>query len=137
MSEPQEVDDEVIVKISDYLDGALEGAERSEVAKRIETDTAWKQTDDEMGEQRKVMSGMRKAKAPETSTTEVTETRHRRSAGRCLGRKTLGDRVPFNALLILALIAMVVVGSCMWSPPTGSLKVEEKAAPTDQPSAPI
>ena len=137
MSEPEDdIDDEIVVKVSDFLDGALTGAERDEVAKKVESDPAWKQTHDEMVETRKVISGMRKAKAPETFTQDVTETIHKRSKGRFFARKTLGDRVPFNALLIVAIIALAAVGYLMWSSQTGSLKVEKKAAPTVPPPAP-
>lgn len=137
MSEAEaDIDDEIVVKVSDFLDGALQGAERDEVAKKVESDPAWKQVHDEMVETRKVISGMRKAKAPETFTNEVTETINKRSRGRFFARKTLGDRVPFNALLIVAIIALGAVGYLMWSSQTGSLKVEKKPAPTEPPPPP-
>jgi len=136
MSEAEDVDDEIVAKVSDYLDGALKGAERDDVAKKIETDPKWKQTHEEIVETRKFMSGMRKAKAPETFTNEVTDTIHKRSRGAFFGRKTFGDRVPFNALLVIAVIAMVTVGYLMWSSQTGSLKVEKKP-PAPTPEAPV
>ena len=41
MSESEDdIDDEIVVKVSDFLDGALNGAERDEVAKKIESDPA-------------------------------------------------------------------------------------------------
>src|SRR6187551_524836 len=98
MSEEDDIDDEIVAKVSDYLDGLLKGAEREDVAKKIENEAAWKQTHDDMVENRKFMSGMQKARAPETFTNEVTDTIHKRSAGRFFARKTLGDRVPFNAI---------------------------------------
>jgi anti-sigma factor RsiW len=131
MSEEDDIDDEVVAKVSDYLDGLLAGTERDEVAKKVETDPAWKQTHDDMVENRKFMSGMRKARAPATFTNEVTDTIAKRSQGRFFGRKTLGDRVPFNAILIIAIIALAAVGYLMWSSQTGSLKVETKPAPTE------
>jgi hypothetical protein len=137
MSETEaDIDDEIVVKVSDFLDGALQGTERDEVAKKVESDPAWKQVHDEMVETRKFISGMRKAKAPETFTNEVTETINKRSRGRFFARKTLGDRVPFNALLIVAIIALAAVGYLMWSSETGSLKVEKKPAPTEPPPPP-
>jgi anti-sigma factor RsiW len=136
MSEQDDdIDDEIVAKVSDYLDGLLAGAERDDVANKIETDATWKQTHDEMVENRKFMSGMQKARAPESFTNEVTSTIHKRSAGRFFGRKTLGDRVPFNALLIVAIIALAAVGYLMWSSQTGSLKVENKP-PATQPAPP-
>jgi anti-sigma factor RsiW len=132
MSEEDDIDDEIVAKVSDYLDGLLKGAEREDVAKKIENEAAWKQTHDDMVENRKFMSGMQKARAPETFTNEVTDTIHKRSAGRFFARKTLGDRVPFNAILIIAIIALAAVGYLMWSSQTGSLKVENKAQPATE-----
>jgi anti-sigma factor RsiW len=134
MSEEQreeDVDDEIVAKVSDYLDGLLSAAERDEVAKKIETDAAWKQTHDDMVENKKFMSGLQKARAPAAFTENVTETIHKRSLGRFFGRKTFGDRVPFNALLVVAIIALASVGYLMWSSQTGSLKVEKKPTPTE------
>src|SRR6266545_4093482 len=100
----EDIDDEVVAKISDYLDGLLGGAEREDVERKIASDAVWKQTHDEMRETRNHMSGLQKAHAPESFTKEVTETINKRSAGRFFARKTLGDRVPFNAILIVAII---------------------------------
>ena len=140
MSEEADVDDEIVVKVSDYVEGGLQGAERDEVAKKIETDPAWKKVHDEMVEARKFISGsMRQAKqkAPETFTSEITNTIAKRSGGRFFGRKTLGDRVPFNVLLVVAIIALASVGYLMWASQTGSLKVEKKAEPKQLPEAPV
>ncbi|HEY5950624.1 MAG TPA: hypothetical protein VIV40_34265 [Kofleriaceae bacterium] len=129
MSEEEDIDDEVVAKVSDYLDGLLKGSERDEVAKKIETDEAWKQAHDDMVENRKFMSGLQKAHAPASFTNEVTDTIHKRSRGAFFGRKTLGDRVPFNVILIVAIIALAAVGYLMWASQTGSLKVEKKPPP--------
>jgi anti-sigma factor RsiW len=137
MSEAEDdIDDEIVAKVSDYLDGLLKGAERDEIAKKIETDPAWKQTHADIVENRKFMSGMRKARAPESFTNEVTETIAKRSQGRFFGRKTLGDRVPFNALLVVAMLALAAVGYLMWSSQTGSLKVEKKPKVEPPPAPP-
>lgn len=136
MSEADDIDDEIVAKVSDYLDGMLAGAERDAVAKKIESDPAWKQAHDDIVENRKFMSGMQKARAPETFTQDVTDTIHKRSAGRFFARKTLGDRVPFNVLLIVAMLALATVGYLMWSSQTGSLKVEKKPAPAPPPATP-
>lgn len=136
MSEAQDdIDDEIVAKVSDYLDGLLKDAERNEVAKKIETDPAWKQAHADIVENRKFMSGLQKARAPASFTNEVTETIAKRSQGRFFGRKTLGDRVPFNVLLVVAMLALAAVGYLMWSSQTGSLKLEKtpKAAPPPTP----
>lgn len=124
-TDEEDVPDEVIIKVTDYLDGNLKGTERDEVAAKIASEPAWKTTHDEMVEARKLISGMRKAKAPDTFVESVTETINKRSAGRFFARRTLGDRVPFGVLLIIALLALGVVGYLMWSSPTGSLKVDK------------
>lgn len=136
MSEADDVDDEIIVKLTDYVEGTLPEAERAEIAKKIESDPAWKRTHDEMvdaAEARKMISGLRKA-APAEFVEHVTETIHNRSRGRFFARRTLGDRVPFGVLLIIAILALGVVGYLMWSSPTGSLKVHKQPTPTEKPT---
>lgn len=133
-----DVPDEVIIQLTDYLDGKLAGAERDAVAGKLASDRAedraWKTTHDEMVAARKVISGIRKARAPETFVEDVTATIHKRSAGRLFARRTLGDRVPFGALLLVALIALAVVGYLLRSSPTGSLKLTRpRPAPGYQP----
>src|SRR5258706_13502453 len=99
-----DVPDDVIIKLTDYVEGALPAAERDEVAKKIESDPVWKRTHDEMVEARraieqaKTISGMRKAKPPETFVEDVTGTIHKRSGGAFFARRTLGDRVPFGII---------------------------------------
>src|SRR5687768_14559841 len=128
--EPAEDDvpEEVIVKVTDYLDDKLTGADKADVAAKIASDPVWKSTHEEMIEARKMISGRRKTKAPGTFVEDVTATIHKRAAGRFFARRTLGDRVPFGLLLILAVIALGVVGYLMWSSPTGSLKVTKPPA---------
>ena len=48
MSEDLSPEDEMIAKVSDYLDGLLSGPEKDDVDKKIATDPAWKQTHEEM-----------------------------------------------------------------------------------------
>ena len=130
MSEPEEIDDAIVATLSDYLDGALPAAERDEVVRCIETDETWKRAHEELQETRKVLSGMQKARAPASFAQEVTSTIHKRSAGRFFGRRTLGDRVPFAALLVVAVLALAVIGYVMWSSQTGSLRVHEEHGAT-------
>ena len=117
-------EDEISDKLSDYLDGALEPAEKAEVAKKIADDADWKRVYDELVETRKALSGMQRARAKESFASEVTDTIHKRSAGRFFARRTLGDRVPFGALVVVAVIVLAIVGYVMWSSSTGSLKVD-------------
>ncbi len=117
-------EEKLIAAVSDYLDGALAPAERDEVAKKIEADPEWKRVHDDLVELRKDVSGMQKARAPERFAEEVTSTIHQRSAGAFFARRTLGDRVPFGVLLVLAVLLLGGIGYVMWSSQTGSLKVE-------------
>jgi hypothetical protein len=135
-----DVSDEVIIGVTDYLDGTLTGAAKADVEAKINSgkpeDRAWKQTHDEMREARDMISGIRerKEKAPETFVEDVTATIHKRSAGRFFARRTLGDRVPFGVLLVLAAIALGVVAYLMRSSPTGSLKVAKPPAQSAPPA---
>jgi hypothetical protein len=135
-----DVSDEVIIAVTDYLDGTLTGAAKTDVEAKINSgkpeDRAWKTTYDEMREARDMISGIRerKQKAPETFVEDVTQTIHKRSAGRFFARRTLGDRVPFGVLLIVAAIALGIVGYLMRSSPTGSLKVAKPPAQTAPPT---
>lgn len=127
-----DLDEAIIGKVSDYLDGALAGPERAEVARKITEDPAWKRAHAELTETRKYLSGLRKAHAPSSFAEDVAETIHQRSAGRFFGRRRFGDRVPFGAVLVVALAGLLVIGYILWSSSTGSLKVEhdrEHAAP--------
>lgn len=127
MSEQQsDVDDEMIAKVSDYLDGLLSGAEKDDVAAKIERDPAWRDTHAEMVETRKALSGLQKARAPGHFAEDVTETIAKRSQGRFFGRRTLGDRVPVLPLVIVAALALMVIAYVMWSSQTGSLKLRHE-----------
>ncbi|HEX8115067.1 MAG TPA: hypothetical protein VF516_45375 [Kofleriaceae bacterium] len=126
----EEIDDAILARVSDYLDGALTGPERTEVAGKIASDATWKRAHDELTETRNYLSGLRKAHAPPSFAEHVTETIHQRSAGRLFARKTLGDRVPFGVLLVIALAGLVVIAYVLWASATGSLKVDR---PRDRP----
>jgi len=119
-----DIDDDIIARVSDYLDGALTGADRAEVERKIADDETWKRAHGELTETRKFLSGMRKAHAPANFSDGVAETIHRRSAGRFFARRTLGDRVPFGALVVVAIAGLVVIAYVLWSSSTGSLKVD-------------
>ena len=117
-----EAEDVIIVEVSDYLDGALQGPEKAAVASKIEDDPEYKRVHAEMVETRNALSGLQKARAPSTFAADVTSTIHKRSAGRFFGRKTFGDRVPLLPLLIVAVLGLVVVAYLMMTSETGSLK---------------
>jgi anti-sigma factor RsiW len=134
--DPEAIDDAILARVSDYLDGALAGPDRAEVERKIAEDAIWQRAHGELTETRKFLSGLQKAHAPPRFVDGVAETIHRRSAGRLFGRKTLGDRVPFGVLLIVALAGLAVIGYILWSSPTGSLKVDRDRAPAGSAAPP-
>jgi hypothetical protein len=117
MSDETSPEDEMIAKVSDYLDGLLSGADKDDVANKIASDAAWKQTHEEMLETRKALSGLQKARAPGHFAKDVTETIHKRSAGRFFARQ---DKLVLP-LTVIAVLALIVIAYVMWASQTGSL----------------
>ena len=105
-------EDELVAKMSDYLDGTLSADERAEVDAKLASDAEWQRVRDELVEQRKMISGLRKANAPATFTRDVTSTIRKRSRGAFFG---FGSRVPFGALLVVALAALAAIAWLMRS----------------------
>jgi anti-sigma factor RsiW len=132
-SEGEPIADEIIATVSDYLDGALPPERRAEVAGKVAGDPEWKRAHAELAATRDALSGLQKARAPESFDKEVTGTIHRRSAGRFFGRRTLGDRVPFGLLLVLALVILIPIAYVMYTSTTGSLKRGEERDPSGEP----
>jgi len=130
-ADDSDVDDEIIIALSDYFDGALSPDKKRQVEAKIAADPAWKAVHDEMlgTQSASALSGLQKARAPEKFDEVVTETIHKRSAGRFFARKTFGDRVPFGLLLVIALIVIGTIAYVLWSSSTGSLKVHSDPAP--------
>src|SRR5690349_17524211 len=122
--EGEPIADEIIAAVSDYLDGALPAPKRAEVEQKLASDPDWKRAHAELVETREALSGLQKAHAPSSFVEDVTSTIHKRSAGKFFGRRTLGDRVPFGVLLVVALVILIPIAYFMWASSTGSLKRE-------------
>lgn len=122
-------DEEMIVTLSDYVDGTLPADQRAEVDKKLATDQAWKEAHAEIVETRNALSGLQKARAPVSFTEDVTGTIHKRSAGRFFAKRTFGDRVPFVAILVVAVIGLAIIAYIMWTSPTGSLRRDKEHEP--------
>lgn len=141
MSEPaiDDIDDEIIIALSDYFDGTLSPDKKREIEIKIKTDPTWKAAHDEMLDTKSpsALSGLQKARAPATFAEDVTGTIHKRSAGRFFGKRTFGDRVPVMPILVLAMIMLVILGYVLWTSQTGSLKVHKDAPGTKPGSAVI
>jgi anti-sigma factor RsiW len=134
MTTTPETEDEIIATLSDYVEGTLPAARKTEVEAKLATDETWKRIHGELRETTKSdeISGLLKARiepAPFT-TDDVTKTIHKRSAGRFFGRRTFGDRVPFSALLVIAVLGLCVIGYILWSSQTGSLKMDKRRGET-------
>ncbi|MBA2544486.1 MAG: hypothetical protein H0V17_32890 [Deltaproteobacteria bacterium] len=129
-------EDDIIATLSDYVEGTLPAAKKTEVEAKLATDATWKRIHGELVETTKShdeISGLLKARkepAPESFTNDVTATIHKRSAGLFFGRRTFGDRVPFSALLVVAVIGLLVIGYILWSSQTGSLKMDKRRGET-------
>ena len=127
-NEPHE---DIEAKLSDYHDGMLPGPERDLVKAHLEGCEACRAAYAQLEETMTALSAMRGKKegSPPELTERVADTIHRRSAGRFFGRKTLGDRVPFGALLIVAIIVLGVTAAVLYSSTTGNLRTRTPVAP--------
>src|SRR5690606_17540540 len=125
--------DEILAAVSDYLDGALPPERRAEVAARIAAEPDWRRAHDELASTRDALSGLLRARAPGSFDQEVTGAIHRRSAGRFFARRTLGDRVPFGVLLVIALVLLLPIAYVMWTSTTGTLKRGPEREPAGEP----
>lgn len=67
------------------------------------------------------ISGLHKMAAPQHFDDQVAETIHRRSAGRFFGRRAFGDRVPFEAIAVVALLLVAAVVLLLRFSTTGSV----------------
>lgn len=134
-SEPHE---EIELQFSDLHEGTASDAQRAEVMAHLETcaacKTAWAEFEQTMAALGTVKTP--KQPAPDDFGKQVEDTIARRSAGRFFGKKTFGDRVPFGALLIVALVVLVVIAGILWASSTNSLGVRNGAhAPELAPGA--
>jgi anti-sigma factor RsiW len=130
----QEEEDVVIATLSDYLDGTLPATKKTEVEAKLGTDEDYKRILGELKDMRKPdeISAVLKARvAPAEDFNDKVENKiHVRSAGRFFARKTFGDRVPFSALLVIAVLGLAVIGYILWSSQTGSLKMDKRGGET-------
>lgn len=133
--EPESEHDRIGALMSDVVDGTATPEVHAEVKAHVATCASCREELDELRKLREAL----KSVPPETARPDlgklVEERIHRRSAGRFFGKKTLGDRVPFGVLLIVALVALVVIVGLLWSSTTGSLRPEPKKHPPPPPAA--
>lgn len=120
-------------RFSDHLEGSGTAAERDEVDAHLASCAACKASYDELEQTMRALTQLKTSsgsfKPPPRFSQNVEETLARRSAGRFFGKKTLGDRVPFGVLLIVALIILLGVSAILWTSSTGSLRLERDDGP--------
>jgi anti-sigma factor RsiW len=123
--------DEIEAMLSDYRDGTLSAADHARVKEHLAGCEACRGEYAELERTLSALQGMKASKegAPPELAERVATTINRRSAGRFFGRKTLGDRVPFGALLVIALIVLGVTAAVLYSSATGSLRTRTAPEP--------
>jgi anti-sigma factor RsiW len=134
-SEPESEHDRIGALMSDVVDGTATPEVHAEVKAHVATCDACREELAQLRKLRDQLKSVPPEAAPAHLGKTVEETIHRRSAGRFFGKKTLGDRVPFGAILIVALIALTVIVGLLWSSTTGSLRREPKTHTPPPPGA--
>jgi predicted anti-sigma-YlaC factor YlaD len=113
------------VEFTDLLEQTLSEERRREVEAHLATCEGCRLAFEEYREAVSALSGLHKMGAPQHFEREVEATIHRRSRGRFFGRKTFGDRVPFELIAVLVLGLGLLVYFLIWSSQTGSLRYEK------------
>lgn len=116
-----EDEDEIIAALADYHEGAGSAERRAEIAAKLASDPAWQAIDAELRAEPPPLAKLGKVAAPPELASAVTETIHRRSAGRFFGKRSLGDRLPTGLLLAIAAILLGAMTAVWCRSTTGSL----------------
>jgi anti-sigma factor RsiW len=93
---------------SDFYDRALPAARMAEVEAHLASCDRCRAEYRTFCETVGKVAGLGRVKAPSDFDTQVADTIHRRSEGRFFGRRAFGDRVPFELLAVLSLVAIVI-----------------------------
>jgi anti-sigma factor RsiW len=132
------VEDEIIATLSDYHEGSLAAERRAEVEAKLASDPAWQAIDAELRAEPPPLAKLGKVAAPAELASAVTETIHRRSAGRFFGKRALGDRLPVGVLLVIAALLLGAMSLVWCRSTTGSLRAPRGTeAPRPAPSVPL
>jgi ferric-dicitrate binding protein FerR (iron transport regulator) len=129
-------EDEIIAALADYHEGRGSAELRAQIEDKLANDPAWRAIDEEMRADTPGLAALGKVAAPAQFASHVTETIHRRSAGRFFGRRTLGDRLPVELLLAVAALLLGAVTIVWCRSTTGSLRApvgteEPRPVPTE------
>ena len=129
------ISDELAAKLFDYEEGtALSASDRAEVEAYLASHNLPLRPSSSSGNSGRVLGDLPREQAPGEFTQHVTETIRKRSAGRFFAKRTLGDRIPFGALLIIAFAILAIVAGILWSSNTGSLRVHHDEPANKPPS---
>ncbi len=110
-------------QFSDYIDGEMSAEDKAAFEAKLAASPEARAAFEEFKKTIEAVSGMHKMSAPQHFDHGVTETIHKRSAGRFFGRKAFGDRVPFELLAVVALGVMLAIYLVVRASGTGSAKV--------------
>ena len=135
-----EDEDAIIAALADYHEGAGSAERRAEIEAKLASDPAWQAIDAELRAELPPLAKLGKVAAPPELASAVTETIHRRSAGRFFGKRTLGDRLPTGLLLAIAAILLGAMTAVWCRSTTGSLsspRGTQAPRPAVAPLAPV
>lgn len=130
--------DDYEARLSELVDGTLPPDEQRSLEQHIEGCATCQQDVAELRKTVSALSGLHRVPAPQNFDQEVADTIRRRSQGRFFGRRTLGDRVPFELLALLALVLGLALYFFLRGSDTGSLRPfdREPEAPAIHEDAP-
>ena len=94
---------------SEYYEGALAPARREAIDAHLLSCPRCRAEYEKFREAVSQLALLGRAQAPRDFDDRVADTIHRRSAGRFFGRRAFGDRVPFELLAVVALVALVAL----------------------------
>jgi len=127
----QTIHEEIEALLSEYVEGTLPVADTERVAAHLAGCAGCRSAEADERAIRAQLGSLRPQAAPAELREQVTDTIHRRSAGRFFARRTLGDRVPLGLLLVVALAMLLTIVAALWASATGSLR-----DPPSRPEAP-
>lgn len=93
---------------SDHYEGTLPLERRAELDAHLESCERCRTEYARFRETMGAISGLGRVAAPEHFGGKVAETIRKRSAGRFFGRSAFGDRVPFELIAAVALVALLL-----------------------------
>lgn len=106
---------------SDYYDRTLPPTRAQEVEAHLSACERCRAEYARFSEAVGALSGLHKMSAPQHFEEQVAQTIHRRSAGKFFGRRAFGDRIPYEAIAILAIVLAVALALLIRFSATGTV----------------